>query len=465
MERIKQIEYLLSKQETRYVLLEQDLFLFWLYYFTESLKSPSPDFHKEWCKAFQWNNHLLIIAFRESAKTFWAFVKFIHNIVYRKKRLQMFYCYDKRKSASRLFDIAIALQTNKKIIQDFWALFPWTVRNAEEASQKKSISEFITNNGIKCKAMSIGESPRWEVFLSKDWTFRPDAVFLDDIDVDKSVNNVQQIEKTYNWIKWELLWGISDKCQIIFLWNIIKNDWIVLRFEADYKDSKKWKVFRKAIVEDGKITWHQRYSQEDVDEKRRMLWEISFNQNMLLIPYSWWDSIIKRHQILYKKYDTWDKIIIWLDPAISEKALSDDFAIVVTAYIGKFKNIKSCYALKGTEKNPYNAVQFAKNLYILWKAKAINVEVVAFQKVLSALLKTEKLAVNEINPSRDKVTRLMEKQAEFEQGFISFDPEWEGIKDLIEELINFPNVIHDDRVDAMVYSLDDKTPEIFIGSF
>jgi hypothetical protein len=120
MQKKEKIKYLLSKKETRIKLLEKDLFLFGIYYFTESLKSPSPDFHREWCKEMSDDFiHLLIIAFRESAKTFWAFVKFIHNITYKKKRLQMFYCYDKKKSAGRLFDVAIALQTNKKLISDF----------------------------------------------------------------------------------------------------------------------------------------------------------------------------------------------------------------------------------------------------------------------------------------------------------------------------------------------------------
>jgi hypothetical protein len=61
----------------------------------------------------------LIIGFRESAKTFWANVKFIHNIAYRKKRFQMWYCYDKNKASDRLYQIVVQLQTNQKLINDF----------------------------------------------------------------------------------------------------------------------------------------------------------------------------------------------------------------------------------------------------------------------------------------------------------------------------------------------------------
>jgi predicted phage terminase large subunit-like protein len=451
---------LLFKQNSRYHLLEKDLYLFWLYYFSESFKYNSPNFHKEWCKWLMTDKHNILIWFRESAKTFWAFIKFVHNIVYKKKRLQMFYSFDKRKSSSRLFDVVIALQTNKKLLYDFWELFNNNIK--EDEKQKKTITEFITNNWVKCKASSIWESPRWEVYIAKDWSFRPDAIFADDIDVDKSVSNIDIIEKNYNWFKWELLWWISNDAQIIILWNIIKNDWIIIRLENDYKSNTKWNIYRQAIKDDNwNITWSERFNENDLENKRKMLWEISYNQNYMLIPYSWWDSIIKRHQILYKTYDTWDKIIIWVDPAISEKTLSDNFAIVVTAYIGKYKNIKECIKLNWQEKNIYNACNILKQLYLKYKADIINIETVAFQKVLATVLKQMDIAVNEITPHKDKVSRILEKQSEFEQWLISFDPNWNWINDLIEEVINFPNTIHDDMVDALIYSLYDKKKEFY----
>lgn len=454
------IRYLLSKKETRYFLLERDLFLFGLYYFPEAFKYPSADFHKQWAKDMMSDKNVLLIGFRESAKTFWAFVKFLHNICYKKKRFQMFYCFDQNKSGTRMYDVVVALQSNFKIKNDFWTLFP-EERTADKA-QKRTITEFITKNWVKCKAMSIGASPRWEVYISSDGTFRPDGVFLDDIDVDKSVSSVVQIEKNYLWIKWELLWGLSEESQIIFLGNVIKTDGIVLRFDIDYKDSPYWIIRRKAIIENGEITW-KRFSQEDIDKKRSELWEISFNQNMLLIPYSGREAIVKRENIIYKTVDDYDRIIIGVDPAISEKALSDFFGITVTAHRGKHKNVKACYALKGKEKDPYSAVQFLRKLYDNYKANCIIVETVAFQQIFARLLKDAWMATREIQPHRDKVTRAMEKQAEFEQGYISFDPDGEGIRELVEEWLMFPNVIHDDRVDSCIYSFEESR-KVFIGS-
>jgi len=836
MTREDKIKYLLSKKETRFTLLEKDLFLFSLYYFTNIFKDyKSSDFQKTWCEDLMTDKHILIEAFRESAKSTFSIIKLIHSIVYKKKRFIMFYCYDKPKATARLYDIIVHLQTNEKIKQDFGELFP-RQKTENESIQKKSVPEFITSNWVKVKANSLWESPRWLMYSCKDWNFRPDficqpkwniiltinwekevseivkwdfvfthlwnykevlenwntdlldiykikihwyneeysfskwhkiysrnyncsyrdrhikkdiAIFneveklkkwsfiwfpinykeeqfvwniyenikeidwrnnngtiksfkyikkdkqiilnkkdyyilghfwwdwtlstnwiaittwshkkeiiekirnncnfwwcetittrgsvnrttissvflkriceqikikwknswklmpygfetnlkenqlefikwiidsdwyidkknnciritsvnlqwlrqlqrillrfnitssirnwidwnndyeimwvkckiqkkydlylrnwieildywlisqtryeynhlpihiedwylwssikeikqewkemcysfnvkddksycnhliwnhncLDDIDVDKSVLNIDIIDKNYNWIKWELLWWISDDCQIIFLWNTIKSDWIVPRFVNDYKNNNNWIIRRKAIIEDWKITWEERYNFEDIQKKREMLGEISFNQNYLLIPFSWWDTIIKKSNIIYKEYTQRDKIIIWVDPAISESTKSDNFAIVVSAYIWEHRNIKECYALQWQEKNPLYAVKFLKWLYDKWKANYLVIETVAFQVVLSQLVKAEWIAVIEVKPHKDKISRLLEKQAMFETWKISFDPNWNWINELVNELLNFPNMKFDDRVDGLIYSLYEK---------
>jgi len=113
------IKKALSKRSTRIAYCEHDLFAFGMYYFSYAFKCKSAKFHKEWCKAFLGNQHLLIIAFRESAKTFWSMVYFIHCIVYKKRRNMFYMCYEKTTANERLFDVANALQTNPEILADF----------------------------------------------------------------------------------------------------------------------------------------------------------------------------------------------------------------------------------------------------------------------------------------------------------------------------------------------------------
>jgi predicted phage terminase large subunit-like protein len=64
------------------------------------------------------------------------------------------------------------------------------------------------------------------------------------------------------------------------------------------------------------------------------------------------------------------------------------------------------------------------------------------------------MAVEYVKPMRDKAARLMEHQAKFESGLVSFNPDpSKGCAVLMDQVKNFPSVAHDDLVDAMVYSL------------
>ena len=97
MNRLDKIKYLLSKKETRYELLKNDLYLFSLYYFTNLFKDyKSAEFQKQWCKDLLSNINVLIEAFRESGKTTYAIIKIIQCIVYNKKRFIMSMWFTKR---------------------------------------------------------------------------------------------------------------------------------------------------------------------------------------------------------------------------------------------------------------------------------------------------------------------------------------------------------------------------------
>lgn len=452
------INKLLEKKETRIALLQKDLFLFSIYYFTDIFTHKASDFQKELCYDLDKDLNLLIIWYRWSAKTTFTIIKIIQNICYNKSKFIMFFCAEKTKSTARLYDIVVHLQTNKKIINDFWELFP-KQRNKnnswDDFSQKKSIPEFITTNQVKVKASSIWESPRWEIFFNWEWSFRPDLVVLDDIDTEKTVYNINMIDKNYKWIKWELFGSLQKEwARIIFLWNIIKTDWIVPRFEKDYISNIYWKTLRKALIENWKITWDF-FTHEDIEKIRNEQWEIAFNQNYMLIPYSWWDTIIKRHHIKYYRENIiFDKIVIWVDPAISEKTKSDPFAICVTGIKWDNYYIIESIELEWEQKDPFKATQIVKQLYLKYNANKVIVETIAFQQVMSKLFKQEWIATEETKPHKDKITRVMEKQYLFEQGKVYFHPD--NNNKLIDQLINFPNVLHDDLCDSCIMTLQEN---------
>lgn len=239
----------------------------------------------------------MLVAFRESAKTIRTMIYLIYGIVYKKFNFCLFYSYEQRLSAGRLFDIIVQLKTNKRLIADFWVLFPDNNTKQEEWLEKKSVSEFITTNGIKFKSMSINMSSRWQLYTNRRWSFRPDQLVFDDIDVMNSVRNPEIVNKNIDFIQNEIFGGEDSEAKIIFLWNIITTIWVVPYFQDKLQDDPNRIVRKKPIIENWQITWdrfvHTDQEYEEwkakgikkisLETKKRDQWE-QYNPNFLLIP-------------------------------------------------------------------------------------------------------------------------------------------------------------------------------------
>lgn len=260
-----EIGRILSDPNMRREYLRHDLFAFGLYYFRSFFTSLSADFHRQWAKDMASGKHVLLVAFRESAKTVWAMISLIHRIVYRTNRFPMYYCFDLEKAKGRLFDVAVQLKTNALLKSDFGSLWPTSLKIDvdEREPEKRSVGEFITRNRVKVKAGSMGQSPRGELYVTTDGAFRPDHVTFDDLDTIRSVTSPDLIDKNTEWVRNEVLGGISDNASVLFLGNVIKRDGIVPRFERIYSGDPSWIVRRVAVEEGGEITWPQRFVHTD----------------------------------------------------------------------------------------------------------------------------------------------------------------------------------------------------------
>lgn len=96
--------------------------------------------------------------------------------------------------------------------------------------------------------------------------------------------------------------------------------------------------------------------------------------------------------------------------------MSDNFAVHVTRQSkdGKRFHHLASYALYGEQKSYEHALDFIARLYREHKAVIVNLESVAFQTILAKLLREKRIAVKEVHPHKDKVTRLQELQHVFQ---------------------------------------------------
>ena len=477
----------MKERPFRKAYFKNDFFTYCNYYFDEYYSFDTPDCLKRYYKALeQWKN-VYFKWFRWSAKTTIAQMFVNYCIAYKKRRNIMRYSQTIDSAEENLTYVANSFIWDtdwwERFIRDFGNLYYPEFSTRWWQKKIKRLDKFVTENECYVRAMSLWTSPRWKNYTASDWKFRPDLLIFDDVDTVSSCQTRNKIDKAFEFMLNEVLWWTTWSTQLIFLWNTIYEDWLVPRFEEHIKNDKNreiiilpiydnWKIVRDRFVEtddeaDKLNKWitdsNKKYT--SLETEKRRLWSISFWQNYLLIPYSKWWNIITRDMIRYDNdcINYWfDRIQIWVDPAISEKEWTDRFAISVCWFDWNKKYILESIWLEWSEKNIKKAWYVVKSLYDKYRADRVIVETVAYQAVLKTIFSDMWMAVTETKTSRDKVTRLLEKQSLFEDWLVYFYPD--KTRELVDELLQMPNWEHDDYVDSMLFSMMDTKQKFFISA-
>ena len=466
---------------------KHDFFKYCNYYFDEYYSFDTPDCLKRYYEALeQWKN-VYFKWFRWSAKTTIAQMFVNYCIAYKKRRNIMRYSQTIDSAEENLTYVANSFIWDtdwwERFIRDFGNIYYPEFSTRWWQKKIKRLDKFVTENECYVRAMSLWTSPRWKNYTASDWKFRPDLLIFDDVDTVTSCQNRKTIDKSFEFMLNEVLWWTTWSTQLIFLWNTIYEDWLVPRFEEHIKNDKNREIIILPIYNNWKIVWDRFVETDDEADKlnewitdsnkkytsleteKRRLWSISFWQNYLLVPYSKWWNIITRDMIRYDNdcINYWfDRIQIWVDPAISEKEWTDRFAISVCWFDWNKKYILESIWLEWNEKNIKRAWYVVKSLYDKYRADRVIVETVAYQAVLKTIFSDMWMAVTETKTSRDKVTRLLEKQSLFEDWLVYFYPD--KTRELVDELLQMPNWEHDDYVDSMLFSMMDTKQRFFISA-
>jgi len=149
-----------------------------------------------------------------------------------------------------LLPFMIEFESNLRIRNDY---------GFQEKPGKWEIGEFTTMGGVAFRALGAGQSPRG----TRNESWRPDFILVDDIDTDEETRNPERITKKWNWIEQALIptVSVSGNYRIIFNGNIIARDCCITRAikMANHADIIN---IRNKI---GKSTWPEKNSEEDID--------------------------------------------------------------------------------------------------------------------------------------------------------------------------------------------------------
>ena len=476
---------IINDKDKRIYACENSLYLFSLVYFTKYHHFIAPEFHKEMYKDLKFEDKTGIIweMFRESAKTTLAKIGIIHKIVYKKKHFITWTSFDQKKAEGNLFDVALELQTNDKIIADFGQLF-YEQKLEQRQSTKKSIGEFITANSIKVKAYSVGQAPRGEVYME----YRPDFAILDDIETSKTIISDAKTENVISYID-ELLSGLAGYANILVLANRLTDNGSINYLKERVKNNPRWRIRSVAVEEEGKITWPDKYARtnkeaeeknqgnEDattkvisLEAKKEDLGETVYNREMLNRPlsdderefkWSWLQNYydpLKIKDILRNRYITID--------VADSKEREDRKSRGKPDYTGTTVvdwDIENTWYVVYAKRKRMNAPELIDWIFYLWqtyKPIKIGVEKKAFEDQVRPYikLKGEETGIYPVveelehggTRKEDRIRGALQGRAQ--AGKIKFlQNAIDNTDELKQELYDFPRSKFDDLSDALAY--------------
>jgi hypothetical protein len=250
----------------RKMICEKEPMYFAIYYFPEYFNYSIPPFHFDFYDDIKDLSAFIINeavwdAFRESAKTSIAKIALVcWAICYGKFNGYINWdAFDKGNAEQALFDITVALQTNKRIINDFGHLyFKKATKDAMSEAKMKRISSFITENDVKVEAFSTQESTRGRLYKNK----RPGLFVVEDFETTKTKDSYPITHKVIQHIE-EMRAGLSQSSAVLYLCNFITEEGSVAHVEEAVKRNPKGRVRRIPIEKAGEVAWPGKYTKTE----------------------------------------------------------------------------------------------------------------------------------------------------------------------------------------------------------
>jgi predicted phage terminase large subunit-like protein len=462
----------LEDKQVRTAVFENSFPLFFAYHYGWEFT----EFQKERMESMESEYSTMLIGFRWSRKTTIARGFAVWCMVYKKESYMVRQSYEDSLSWASVREIAKML-CKKSIVDDYGMLFPFTSKQSDFA--KKSLTNFETTNGVKIESKSLGQTLRWSntYDMVAEVSSRPTLLFLDDIDVVKSVGNVDIIKANEDKITNETIGSLDPlKRKVIFLWNVINEDGVVPRFWERYHWANGWNCFWQPLFDKDGNNVRPEVFTDEVVATLRVDGKTSMNQNYYLIPSSVGSGIFTRNYFDYfllshfeevdwplKKQDLYCGIII--DPAFSTSNNSDDAAVGGMGMHTASKKIYliDLYADTSAQSKTIQAVIVMYNKMTMdwFTPKFVSVENVTINKQQTQFIKELKdelvrhwinIPVYSYESKINKNTRIQDSlEGIMSQQGIKFNRSID--KNLINKMetqfLEFPNGDHDDIIDMI----------------
>lgn len=440
------------------------LHIFGRYFFPTEIPEGSdvPDIHHDIIREVSSPESSAVIVPRGHGKTTWVRIDIIHDIVYKHELFLVLIGATLEDSKQSFSYVKGQLETNEVLTAIFGDLVP---QIRARSRRKWSDKHFETANGVVCIARGAGKGRGLNIKGR-----RPSKIVIDDLEDDKSVLSEVQRRKLNDWFYRVVVPSLDrTKGRFKMIGTVLHYDCLVL------KVWQKYGGIRRAALEDeegkpsldGKPIWPERFSLYDLLKGPNALivqmGTFNFSQEYQNDPMNDENSPVKMAWIKriteFKLYDgntqLW-KFYSCLDPKVKKNQTNDEAAIVTVAKKIKVRDDEPLRLVvvniahgNWQESTTVDNCAIAAARYNHTK---FGVESVAFSELYREKLGGAGIASVAVNPkSQDKMTRLLRITGLIQFGNIEFMP---GTEDLVTQLLQFPNGVRDDLVDAFVYAVE-----------
>lgn len=261
------------EKRVRIARLETDNEAWFKYYFPNYYKRDPAPFHTKSTKnLFKNERYYLVRAWsRELAKSARSMMEVVKLALTGQIKNVLLISNSYENAVRLLMPIMINLEDNPRIKNDY---------GTQQKPGAWEIGEFTTTGGCAFRALGAGQSPRG----TRNEAERPDFILVDDIDTDEETRNPDRIKKKWEWIEQALIptVSVSGNYRIVFNGNIIARDCCITRAIEKADNTEIINIRDK----NGKSTWPQKNSEEDIDKILSMISTASAQKEYFNNPLS-----------------------------------------------------------------------------------------------------------------------------------------------------------------------------------
>ena len=460
----------------------------------------APNFHRELCSKLDSLNEKPTTKIcwsvpRGHAKSAYLSNVFpVHQCVY-KKRNYIIIVSETDAMAKRFVEwVGDQLKYNKKLREDFGIL----LHDKKQLNASDNLEGFVTMKGTKVQSASIGKQLRG----ARHGSYRPDLVICDDLESSKNTNTKELREKNLNWFSSVVMpMGDITKTAYIYMGTLVHGGGLLnsVLNRSDFNgriysaivsepvhqhhwnhiedllrdvdnpnredEADKYYYEHKEEMDEGAQTlWNSRFPYYELIKIKVNVGSKAFASEYLNKPSDDESCIFKKeyfqfyneHELFASGFKNMDIYAFW-DIAVGKNKRSDYNAIVT---VGRDRTTGVLYVIDAwAEKIPmHKALEVAVKKIQQFKPRVFGVETVQMQ--FEAYRQLKEICVKNglystrimpVTPKGQKEMRIEILEPLIEGGYIRFN---KGHRLLLEQLELFPNIDHDDVVDALASVVD-----------